>query len=123
MNLEEELAQLKVGTKAKRLQELWPALEAKLGEGVRHAEILRLLNEQGFELTERTYKCYLYRYRKKRRAIGQQVDPIPMAKTDNSKTADGLQTETVLASTAIERPQRPPTFDYDPRGISPELLK
>ena len=123
MNLEQALAQLNVGTKAKRLQGLWPALEAKLGEGVLHAEILRLLNENGIELTERTYKCYLYRYRKKRRAIGQQLALMRLAEAANAKTADGLQAETVPASTAIERIKRPPTFDYDPRGISPELLK
>lgn len=58
MKLEEALQQLKVGRKAKRLQSLWPTIEGKLAEGVSHAEILALLNDNGLALTERTYKSY-----------------------------------------------------------------
>ena len=59
MTLEAALQQLKAGRKTKRLQSLRPTIERKLAEGVSHAEILGLLNENGFALTERTYKSYL----------------------------------------------------------------
>ena len=123
MSVDEALGHLKAGTKAKRLQAMWPAVETKLGEGIRHAEILRLLNENGFELTERTYKCYLYRYRKKRRVTLTKPAPTHEAKAANTTTADGLQAAQARSSTAIERPKRPPTFEWDPGGISRELLE
>jgi hypothetical protein len=123
MKLEEALQQLKVGRKAKRLQSLWPTIEEKLAEGVSHAEILVLLNENGFALTERTYKSYLYRYRKRRRTSGQQRDPTHLTETARHQTADMAQAATSPASDEVERHKRPPTFDYDPRGISPDLLK
>ena len=123
MKLEAALQQLKIGRKAKRLQSLWPTIEEKLAEGVSHAEILGLLNESGFELTERTYKSYLYRYRKRRRTTGQQRARMCLTETTRPQTADVAQAATSPASAEIERHKRPPTFDYDPRGISPELLK
>jgi hypothetical protein len=123
MKLEAALQQLQVGRKAKRLQSLWPTIEEKLVEGVSHAEILVLLNENGFALTERTYKSYLYRYRKRRRTSGQQRDPTYLTETARPQTADMAQAATSPALDEVERHKRPPTFDYDPRGISPELLK
>src|SRR5688572_5196871 len=98
MTLDQALRQLKITSKAKRLQSHWPAIEAKLAEGVPHAEILRLLNEIGFELTERTYKSCLYRYRKRRRAA-------------KSQTPDVAQEMTFPASTELEGRQRPPSFE------------
>ena len=121
MTLEAALQQLTVGRKAKRLRGLWPTIEKKLAEGVSHAEILRLLNENGFALTERTYKSYLYRYRKRRHPTERQPaqTPIPTPTPENADLAQGA---TSPASTQAERPKRPPTFEYDPRGI-PELLR
>ena len=123
MKLDETLQQLNAGRKAKRLQSLWPTIEERLAEGVSHAEILGLLNESGFDLTERTYKSYLYRYRKRRRTTGQQ--PARMCLTENIRpqSADVAHAAISPASAEIEKHKRPPTFDYDPRGISPELLK
>jgi len=123
MKLEAALQQLEIGRKAKRLQNLWPTIEAKLAEGVSHAEILGLLNKCGFELTERTYKSYLYRYRKRRRTTGQKRDPMRLRETMRSQTADMAQATTSPSPAEVERHKRPPTFDYDPRGISSELLK
>ena len=120
MTLEAALQQLKVGRKAKRLQRLWPTIERKLAEGVSHAEILGLLNENGFALTERTYKSYLYRYRKRRRTTERQRAPKHIA-TLTPENADLAQGATSPTPTGAERPKRPPTFEYDPRGI-PELL-
>jgi hypothetical protein len=123
VKLEAALQQLKVGRKAKRLQSLRPTIEEKLAEGVSHAEILVLLNENGFALTERTYKSYLYRYRKRRRTSGQQRAPTYLTETARPQTAEMAQAATSTASDEVVRHKRPPTFDYDPRGISPELLK
>jgi hypothetical protein len=123
MNLEETLQQLKVGRKSKRLQSMWPAIEAKLAEGVSHAEILVLLNENGFALTERTYKSYLYRHRKRRRTTGLRRDPMSSTEATKTQSAVVAQESSFNAPAGIEKQKRPPTFDYDPRGISPELLK
>ena len=108
MKLEEALAELPVEKKARRLRVLWPLIEAKLAEGVSHAVVLEFLNRNGFELTEGTYKSYLHRFRKLRRAPGRgepQAPRIPPA-----------------PPMAPEDGNRPATFDYDPRGI-PDLLK
>ena len=122
MTLEEALRQLKITSKARRLESLWPAIEAKLGEGVPHAEILRLLNEIGFEINERTYKSCLYRYRRRRRATGPECAPMQSTRPE-SQRADVAQEMTFPASTELGRHQRPPSFEFDPSGISPELLK
>ena len=123
MKLEDALPQLTIRCKAKRLQPLWPAIEAKMAEGVSHAEILNLLNDIGFQLTVHTYKSYLYRYRKRRRTKGQQHAPIRLTETSTPQSAEVPRGMTFPASTELEKHKRPPTFDYDPRGISPELLK
>ena len=122
MKLEEQLQQLKIGRKAKRLKSLWPTIEERLAEGVSHAEILGLLNENGFELSERTYKSYLYRYRKRRRTTGQQSARIGLAENTAPQSDSVSQAATFPASTEFETHKRPPTFDFNPRGI-PELLK
>ena len=123
MNLDETLQQLKAGRKAKRLQSLWPTIEEKLAEGVSHAEILGLLNETGFELSERTYKSYLYRYRKRRRTAGQQQARMCLTENIRPQSADAAHAALSPASAKIEKHKRPPTFEYDARGISPDLLK
>lgn len=122
MKLEEQLRQLKIGRKAKRLKHLWPTIEDKLAEGVSHAEILRLLNETSFELSERTYKSYLYRYRKRRRTPGQQSARICLAESTAPQSDGASKAATFPASAEIETHKRPPTFDFNPSGI-PELLK
>jgi hypothetical protein len=91
--------------KARRFLALLPAIEAKLREGVRHQEIMRALNAHGLELSRNTYFSYLRRFRGKG-PIPQAVSPVPQP---SSEGGDGSS-------------RRPPTFDYDPRGI-PDLLK
>jgi len=112
MTIEEALSKVAVQRKSKRLRLLWPLIEAKLAEGVSHAAMLDFLNRSGFELSERTYKSYLYRHRKAQRlasrpAGSQRVKPAPPM---------ALPTE---VSGEIRKPA---TFDYDPAGI-PDLLK
>ncbi len=123
MKLDETLQQLKAGRKAKRLRNLWPTIEEKLAEGVSHAEILVFLNANGFDLTERTYKSYLYRYRKRRRTAGQQHARMCLAENAAPQFDRASRAATLPASAEIEKHKRPPTFEYDARGISPDLLK
>ena len=108
MKLEEALAQLPVEKKARRLKVLWPLIEAKLAEGVSHAVVLEFLNRNGFQLTEGTYKSYLHRFRKLRRAPGRGEPQAPCIAP--------------APATRSEGGSRPATFDYDPRG-NPDLLK
>ena len=108
MGFEQALEQLPIEKKARRLRILWPLIEAKLAEGVSHAAVLDFLNRNGFELTEGTYKNYVYRFRKMQQApVSGRPLPSPSA------TAPVISDDTS---------GRPATFDYDPRGI-PDLLK
>jgi hypothetical protein len=61
------LEELAISTKADCLRSVWPLVEKKLASGTSHADVLRALNEGGFDLTERTYKSYVYRLRKELR--------------------------------------------------------
>ncbi len=122
MNLEDAFQRLTAGSKSKRLQQLWPAIEQKLVEGVSHAQILGALNDNGFELTERTYKSYLYRYRKRRRTAGQRPAPAHPTEHTQLNSPDGAPAD-VLRPPAPGGRQRPASFEFDPRGISPDLLK
>ena len=111
MTVEESLSKVAVERKSKRLRRLWPLIEAKLAEGVSHAAMLDFLNRSGFELSERTYKSYLYRHRKAQRlasrpASSQRAKPAPAAVCTPVSGENG----------------KPATFDYDPAGI-PDLLK
>ena len=123
MKLEDALNQLKANRKARRFRNLWPAIEARLADGVTHAEILRLLNSNGFELTERTYKSYVYRFRKQRRTSGMLLHPNRTMNRSQPNPIDAGQQVVCSADPATDKPIRPPTFDFDPSGLSPDLLK
>ena len=88
MKFDDALRQLSAGRKTKRLMSLLPAIEQKLAEGIAHREILGLLNANGFELTERTYKSYLYRYRKRRRSSWQAPVAARFMEQTKFPTAD-----------------------------------
>lgn len=105
------IEKLEARTKAGRLRGLMPVIEAKVKQGIRHVEIIQALNEQGFAISEHTYRSYLQRYRKKQIAGDK---PAQAGAPVLNKPAAGL--------TVSGRVGRPETFDYDPRGI-PELLK
>jgi hypothetical protein len=120
MLIRNALEELPITTKAKRLRALWPLIERKLLAGTSHADILRALNDAGFNLTERTYKTYLHRFRKRQRTKGwhQESAASPGAPASNTRpVAVGLPP---IPSTDLAK--RPATFDFDPRGI-PDLLK
>jgi hypothetical protein len=123
IKLEAALPQLIIRSKAKRLRPLWPAIEARLAEGASHAEILRLLNEIGFQLTLSTYKSYLYRYRKRRRTTTQRSSQLRLIETETPQSVALPPAMMLSVSAEIDKHKRPPRFEFDPSGISPELLK
>lgn len=121
MNLDDAVWQLAAGRKTKRLNHLLPAIEQKLAEGVAHSEILALLNANGFELTERTYKSYLYRYRKRRRTSGPPLHLGQLFEQPTLPTVGGAHADVPMPS--VETGQRPNTFEFNAGGLPPELLK
>lgn len=121
MKLDDAVRQLSAGRKTKRLNSLLSAIEQKLAEGISHREILALLNANGFELTERTYKSYLYRYRKRRRASRSALLPAQLFEQPTLPPAGGAHTSVPIPS--VETIQRPSTFEFNAGGLPPELLK
>ena len=113
------LEALPIATKARRLQEVWPLIEQKLMAGTSHADILRALNDSGFDLSERTYKTYVYRFRKRRRDTSPQG---PGAAPRGSTARTSLSSPPGHPTPSSNALTRPATFDFDPRGI-PDLLK
>lgn len=123
MKFFDALQQLSAGAKAKRLHSLFPAIEQKLAEGVSHKAILALLNASGFDLSERTYKSYLYRYRKRRRTSAPErpkVKRLAQAPAALSATDDSLRGNGQSPSTALGQPK---TFEFNAGGLPPDLLK
>ena len=109
----EALQQLKVGRKAKRLRACGRRLK-EIGRGVSMRRSLSL-NER---LAHRRLQELLY-------ATASGAEPRATARRDipiTPENADLAQGATSPASTEADRPKRPPTFEYDPRGI-PELLR
>ncbi len=125
-DLKISLENLCATSKAARLRALMPVIEAKLAEGVRHAEIVLALNEQGFTLTEKTYRNYLHRQRKRQtKPSGTPRRALPaQAATLAPPATAGVVTPVTSPLTSEGRvgAKRPPTFEYDPRG-NPDLLK
>lgn len=119
MVIRNALEALPVTTKARRLQGLWPLIEQKLMAGTSHADILRALNDSGFDLSERTYKTYVYRFRKRQRKNASQDQGGSPSACAGGTTSSPLPPSPISGNDA---PRRPVTFDFDPRGI-PDLLK
>ena len=105
------------GVKSRRFRLLLPVVIAKIEGGVEHAEIIKALAEEGLELSPGTYFSYLKRYRPA--AATNPQDKTPAAPTLEARKPQAPET----ASTAVGTSTRPKTFDYDPRGIHPDLLK
>ena len=117
IDLKASVSNLQAKTKAAKLRALMPLIEAKVSEGVRHADIILALNEQGFEVSEMTYRSYLKRHRQKQAATGENPagPPSGAAKGTRSPSAFAVSPPRVAGS-------RPPTFEHDPKG-NPDLLK
>ena len=103
--------------KSRRFRLLLPVVIAKIEGGVEHAEIIKALAEEGLELTPGTYFSYLKRYRPA--AATKPRDKTPAAPALEARKPQAPET----ASTSVGASARPKTFDYDPRGIHPDLLK
>lgn len=118
IDLKTSVSNLQAKTKAARLRALMPLIEAKVRDGIRHADIIRALNEQGFAVSEMTYRTYLKRHRQKQHsAPAQAVTRAPAVTPGVVASA----TSPPISSVQVA-PKRPPTFEHDPRGI-PDLLK
>ena len=104
--------------KSRRFRLLLPVVIAKIEGGVEHAEIIKALAEQGLELTPGTYFSYLKRYRSAAAVKLQEKTPAPPAR-ELPKPLGSETGSRSVAGTAT----RPKTFEYDPRGIHPDLLK
>ena len=105
--------------KARRFRALLPLIEAKIGAGVAHADIIRALSEQGLPLVENTYFTYLRRYRKESPVEGRRR---AQAAAPSTLPADAGISSPGPGQSSEHGARRPPTFEYDPRGI-PDLLK
>jgi len=114
------LKELAPKAKARRFRALLPTIEAKIEAGVRHADIVRALGEQGLPLPENTYFTYLRRYRRNRSQVRQQGAQASLAHLASPAASGELPATPSQGGENAAR--RPPTFDYDPRGI-PDLLK
>lgn len=124
MNVKDALHELPIARNTKRLLPLWPDIEAKLAAGVSQVEIVALLNGNGFDMTLATFKTYLHRQRKRNQRVrlGQHAKPVQSAPR-GTETVGVVAPATSPPITAVKvGATRPPTFDYDPRGI-PDLLK
>ena len=107
------LNELAPKAKARRFRALLPMIEAKIEAGVRHADIIRALEEQGLPLPENAYFTCLRRYRRNR-SRGRQEAQAGSAHS-RSSAASGEQPATARQG-GENAARRPPTFDYDVRS-------
>ena len=108
--------------KARRFRALLPVIEARIEAGVRHADIIRALSDQGLSLRENTYFTYLRRYRSRHAAAQRQGAQAAARPAHTALPARIGESPTSSSQCGDNSARRPPTFDYDPRGI-PDLLK
>jgi hypothetical protein len=104
--------------KSRRFRLLLPVVIAKIEGGVEHAEIIKALAEEGLELTPGTYFSYLKRYRP-----AAATKPQAKASTAPALGAGKLEGPEAASTAVGATSTRPKTFDYDPRGIHPDLLR
>ncbi|VVE85397.1 conjugal transfer protein TraD [Pandoraea sputorum] len=106
--LKARIEALKRSTKAARLRQLMPSIEAKLAEGVRAAEIVEALRHGGLELTIATFRNYLYQYRARH----------PNKSTERPEVPGGPQTAGAPASprpeVCVSQESAPPATDGGP---------
>lgn len=110
--LKAALEALTATTKAGRLRELMPTIEAKVASGVRHEDILDALNSHGFDLTERTYKTYLYRFRKEVKT-GKKKPPVPSPSATVKSSSAKPNSSAPAPQVKEKKPGEPERFDWD----------
>lgn len=64
------LGPVKAASKAAQLRPFMPEIEQRLEAGERYQQIVDALNKAGIEINLKTFKNYLYRYRKSRKHKG-----------------------------------------------------
>jgi hypothetical protein len=117
-------------TKASRLRELLPEIEAAQAAGVKHEHILETLNGHGFDLSKKSYSVMLWRLRQQAKRLGAPgsspaIPPASAAAAGNAPTASGPSSidaasppnPSLSASTpapqAAPRPGEPQRFDWE----------
>lgn len=110
--LKAALEALTATTKAGRLRELMPTIEAKVAAGVRHEDILEALNAHGFDLTERTYKTYLYRFRKAFKT-GKKKPPLPSPSATVKPSSAKPNPPAAVSQVKEKKPGEPERFDWE----------
>jgi hypothetical protein len=114
-----KLQNLPVKAKARRFKALLPIIERKIAEGVHHKDIIEALRDEGLALPENTYFTYLRRYRSQNSRTTDRSAPVRALDASGPKPPAG---QPPLVPSSSGDADRPPRFDYDPRGI-PDLLK
>jgi hypothetical protein len=115
-------------TKAARLRELLPEIEAAQAAGVKHEHILDALNAHGFDLSKKSYSVMLWRLRQQAKRLGvprTAIAPASAAAADNAtpanapSSADGTSPSNPSSSAYTPAPQpapkpgEPQRFDWD----------
>lgn len=107
VDLTQALSEIEPKTKAAKVREVMPVIEQRIAAGVRIADILKTLQDGGIELTAATLKSYLYRYRKKGRAVGRPAAPVGQRSTGTLASAqpgDSVSYETEPEPRASREP-------------------
>lgn len=86
-DIEQKLDEVKPKTIAARLKPLWPAIEAKIEQGVAYQDIVDALNEAGFvDLKVNTFKRTLTRYRANNGATRATGKPVVKSQPNGNST-------------------------------------
>ena len=109
-------------TKASRLRELLPEIEAAQAAGVKHEHILETLNAHGFDLSKKSYSVMLWRLRQQAKRPGAPstaLAPASATTASGPSSADGASPSnpSLSASTpapqAAPKPGEPQRFDWE----------
>lgn len=76
-------------TKSAQLRDVMPDIESRLAAGVQLAVIHQALTNAGLDLTFKTLKTYLHRYRKKQQLKSVNQPAMPIGPSDTSVPLQG----------------------------------
>jgi hypothetical protein len=109
-------------TKASRLRELLPEIDAAQAAGVKHEHILDALNAHGFDLSKKSYSVMLWRLRQQAKRLGAPstaIAPASATTASGPSSADGTSPSDPSSSAYTPAPQpapkpgEPQRFDWD----------
>jgi hypothetical protein len=118
-------------TKAARLRELLPEIDAAQAAGVKHEHILETLNAHGFDLSKKSYSVMLWRLRQQAKRLGSPrtaIAPASAAAADKAtpanapSPADGTSPTSASSSASTPAPQAAPK-PGEPQRFDWETLK